>query len=447
MATITLSLSTKINKVSKKSEILIRFVGSREHIFRCKSRLFISPSRWNKTDQKINIPRIATPEQIALIKIQSQLDNLKNVIIESYSSIDKKMIDKSWLDILIDKFHNPEKYNKSSILVETSFIDLFFTFIESYKLSNVRKKNYKVIGRELQRFELYQQITTDLNFRLTLDGINFETLVQFEKFLKKEYQYCTMPKFKIIYETFPETRTPQPRGQNTINDVHKKFRTFFNWANNNGYTNNNPYKKFKIVECIYGRPIYITIEERNQIYKKDISNNSNLEIQRDIFIFQCLIGCRVSDLYKLKKSNIINEAIEYIPRKTKDDRPETVRVPLNETAKEILIRYENYDGIYLFPFISEQKYNNAIKKIFELAEVTRFVTVINPTTREEEKRPINEIASSHLARRTFCGNLYKQVKDPNLVGSLSGHAEGSKAFARYRDIDEDMKKDLVKLLD
>ena len=62
-------------------------------------------------------------------------------------------------------------------------------------------------------------------------------------------------------------------------------------------------------------------------------------------------------------------------------------------------------------------------------------------------RKRNEIASSHLARRTFIGNLYKKVKDPNLVGSLSGHKEGSKAFARYRDIDEDMKKELVDLLD
>mgnify|MGYP006946267864 FL=1 len=52
-----------------------------------------------------------------------------------------------------------------------------------------------------------------------------------------------------------------------------------------------------------------------------------------------------------------------------------------------------------------------------------------------------------MARRTFIGNLYKQVKDPNLVGSLSGHTEGSKAFARYRDIDEEMKTDLVKLLE
>ena len=63
------------------------------------------------------------------------------------------------------------------------------------------------------------------------------------------------------------------------------------------------------------------------------------------------------------------------------------------------------------------------------------------------QRPLNEIASSHLARRTFIGNLYKQVKDPNLIAKLSGHSEGSKAFARYRDIDEDMRVELVSMLE
>ena len=52
-----------------------------------------------------------------------------------------------------------------------------------------------------------------------------------------------------------------------------------------------------------------------------------------------------------------------------------------------------------------------------------------------------------MARRTFIGNLYKKVKDPNLVGKLSGHCEGSKAFARYRDIDDDMIKEMTNLLD
>lgn len=97
----------------------------------------------------------------------------------------------------------------------------------------------------------------------------------------------------------------------------------------------------------------------------------------------------------------------------------------------------------ILPFISSQKYNVAIKKIFKTCGITRIVTVLNPTTGEEEQRPIDEIASSHLARRTFVGNLYKKVKDPNLVGALSGHKEGSRAFARYREIDDDLKKEMI----
>ncbi len=75
------------------------------------------------------------------------------------------------------------------------------------------------------------------------------------------------------------------------------------------------------------------------------------------------------------------------------------------------------------------------------------VTVLNQQTREEVQRPLYEVASSHMARRSFIGNIYKKVKDPNLVGALSGHKEGSKAFARYRAIDDEMKKELINLLD
>ena len=75
------------------------------------------------------------------------------------------------------------------------------------------------------------------------------------------------------------------------------------------------------------------------------------------------------------------------------------------------------------------------------------IRYVKQFTRTEKKVPINEIASSHMARRTFIGNIYKLVKDPNLVSALTGHVEGSRAFTRYRTIDIDMKKDLVKILE
>ena len=88
-----------------------------------------------------------------------------------------------------------------------------------------------------------------------------------------------------------------------------------------------------------------------------------------------------------------------------------------------------------------------IKTILEKAGITYLVTKLASVTRTESKVPINEMASSHKARRTFIGNIYKLVKDPNLVSALTGHVEGSRAFTRYRTIDIDMKKDLVKILE
>ena len=116
-------------------------------------------------------------------------------------------------------------------------------------------------------------------------------------------------------------------------------------------------------------------------------------------------------------------------------------------AQEIVAKYDPILEKQLLPFISASKYNEAIKSILEKCEITRMVTILDPLTRTEKKVPIHNIDSSHMARRTFIGNIYKQVKDPNLVASLTGHVEGSKAFSRYRDIDTDIKRELVKLLE
>ena len=75
------------------------------------------------------------------------------------------------------------------------------------------------------------------------------------------------------------------------------------------------------------------------------------------------------------------------------------------------------------------------------------MTKLDFATRTEPNVPINEMASSRMARRTFIGNIYKQVKAPSLYSALTGHAEGSRAFNRYRDIGIDMKRDLVKILE
>lgn len=442
MAKINYSLSTKVEKITGKAEIYIRFIGGRGLIFRGKTGLTVNPKRFN--EGVITIPRIETQEQKELVKLQKRLSELSNHIIDSFTNADKKRIQSEWLQATIDKWLFPEKYITQTIVKELSFFESFTQFLSIWKISQVRKNNYMVVFRSLQRFELYKQLM-DPTYKLSFTTINTETIRNFEQFMLTEHElYKKYPK---IYEAIEEKRVPKQRGLNTINVNMTKLRTFINWCIEERIIAKNPFRGYVDTPAIYGTPYYLTLKEINDLYNFDLTASPRLADQRNIFVFQCMIGCRVSDLYGFTKDNVINGAIEYIARKTKEDRPVTVRVPLNKKASEILSLYADLPGKNLLPLIVEQKYNIAIKDIFTLAGLTRMVTVLNQTTRKEEKRPLNEIASSHLCRRSFIANLYNKVKDPNQVSELSGHKAGSKAFARYRQIDEIQKRELVNLLD
>lgn len=487
MATITFRLSTKPHEILKTTDkgtmadyqVLVRFrhgktdqygktkvFAPREYIDDIDSRK--NQPLWDEKRGGVIIPDwrgVKTPFQkqleTRLRNIDAQLTLLQNNIKEAFdeAGAGKTALSQGWLESLLnpsDQSPDEQPTNGHDLL------KVFEDYICKGKFSEVRKTNYRVVWRILKRFSLYTG--TPLEF----DTITADTLKAFEQFLREEHTYYDSALERVrkasesgkkigktyldIMETVPESRRPEPRGDNSVISTMKKLRAFFRWANGlskedpiEPYTRNNPFAMYRIIQEEYGTPYYITIEERNIIAAASLEGS--LAVSRDIFVFQCCIGCRVSDLWAMKKANVINGAVEYIPRKTKDGRPVTVRVPLNKQAMEIYNRYKDIEGNRLLPFPSQPQYNRAIKAVFEVAGINRLVTVLNPTTKEEEKRPIYEVASSHMARRTFVGNLYKQVKDPNLVGKLSGHKEGSQAFARYRDIDEDMKKELVSLLD
>lgn len=319
--------------------------------------------------------------------------------------------------------------------------------------SDVWKKNFDVLVRALKRYEWFVKLSHNKSFTLDIDTISSDVLDDFESFLRNEYQL--LEEYPEIFEKIPSSidkrrsPKPQPRGNNAICALFNKLKSFSKWCLEEGMTINNPFDGFSGVNSeVYGTPYYITLEDRDQIADFDLSDNPSLEAQRDIFIFQCCVGCRASDLMRLEPKDIDNGKLQYIPQKTKGIKSDTISVPLNERAKSLVKKYSGKDKEgRLFPFISIQKYNKAIKKIFKVCGITYPVLVLNPLTGEEENRPINEVASSHMARRCFVGNLYQKVQDPALIASMSGHSEHSKAFSRYRKIDDELKKKVVNLID
>ena len=464
MANIVYKLSTKEDKITGKREIHVRFYHGKFDV-RAKTNLYVQPEYWDAAKQTVKIPntRSNTPEKQQLIMklsaLKADLESLSNDIREAYIADGggKRDLPTEWLsDFIASRILAQERIVAQMEEEETAeekddsqkeFFDTFEHFVSIQKISISRIRHYNVIIRALKRFAIYS--AQEVSFAT----LSSDMLRKFSKFLENEHKFVVEgkdgkprikdPLYKAAYKSVPECRFPKQRGQNSIIGTMSRLHTFVRWSIKRGYMNRDPYDDYVIGTAIYGTPFYLTKEERNQLYQAKFPDNPGLEVQRDIFIFQCFIGCRVGDLMKMTKNNVINGAIEYVPRKTKEGRPYTVRVPLSPTALEILERYKDQPDGRLLPFICEQDYNRDIKKMIKLAGIDRVATTLNTITREEEKHPIWEVASSHMARRVLVGNLYKEVKDPNLIAKISGHVENSRAFSRYRDIDEEMAKEVI----
>ena len=437
-----------IRTLKKDQETAIRFRisdGRKVQLYHA-SELKVFPSLWDEKREQYKAKCVVRTDE--RIRLNTAVAERKKLLLTLYDSTAN--ITSSKLDSLVNEYMHPEKYPGKG----ADFFSLMELYLQKKKLSESRERDFRTLIYTLKRYEVFVSAYGKKAFKLRIDEVNVDVLENIEKFFTNEH---------VLYVEYPEIYReirasigseyifikPCRRGHNTICSLFNRLRAFYNWCNKQDITANNPFKKYSgNTTEKYGTPFYLTLEERNLIAGFDMSDHPQLAIQRDVFIFQCLIGCRVSDLFKMTGSNVINDVIEYIPHKTKEDRPLVVRVPLNSRAKELVDKYRGgAPGKQLFPFVSPRSYNDSIREILRLCGVTRSVTVVNSVTGEEEKRPICEVASSHMARRTFIGNLYKKVKDPNLVGSLSGHAEGSKAFARYREIDDDIKRELVDMLE
>ena len=500
MATIINSLSTKVDKSSGLSEILIRFFNGRHLNQRAKSNIFVNATNWDEKKQCIIIPSNRLKEvklrelSEELHKKNTLLYNLRIYIFNAFeeAGAGKTELPDDWLKSVVQKFYEtpseqtakPAKLSKKSAPAKpapkptpqpkkaesqpvaepvlepdvedqdptpevSSFFSVFSDFIAKNDISENRKRHYRVVYRALQRYEAYNKIT------LSFDNITAETLKDFERYLSNEHELFDDHKLKAVMRLYPESRPINQRGSNYVKDMMGKLRTFCRYASgkikempiNEPFFQTNPFDAYSIgTQTALGTPYFLTIEERNHLYHFDL-NSERLSRQRDIFIFQCLVGCRVGDLMRLTWDNVIGDQLHYIPAKTCKNNPKTIIIPLHEIALEIIKRYKEPGRKMLLPFVAQQQYNEDIKSMLTLAGITRKVVIIDPKTNKEVVRHINDIASSHMARRTFVGNLYNKVKDPNLIGSLSGHVNGSKAFARYRAIDMNVKKELVSMLD
>lgn len=440
MATIhALLITTKINQPVK---IKFRYKEGNSVDLLYTSSIKVFPADWDKKYQAIKINSSITKQQRT--KINNEVQKIKNDIIDFVENTDGSINNTSLKEHLSRLYNTKQKTQKIKKVEKVNdFFTIFDNFLLIHPLSAERKESYIVVVNALKRFEFYKK-QSDNQFALNFTTFSESILLELENYLAAEYDYLKVN--RQLKKQFPNYKSNKPRSQNTINGNLSKVRTFFNWCIKRKYTNSTPFSFFKLKASIYGTPYYPTKEEILKIYHHNYSDKT-LHLQSKIFVFQCMTGPRVGDLYRLKGNNIVDDTLVYIPEKQRHKRADTLIVPLNEIAKQIIHDYSNMGDNSLFNFCSLYHYNKFIKLAFKLADINRMVAILDPLTGEEVIRNMNEIISSHAARRFFIGTIYNEVQDPNLIGELSGHSYGSRAFSRYRNVNSDLKKKLVSILD
>lgn len=430
------------NNVTDLAKVYFRVRDTGGVDIKAASELSINPNHWSAEKQGYK-PRVALVSDEKRMAFDKAVQEISHLVAKEYY----RGADGAWLQNLIEEYHHPNiNSHGGSRGEEYRLTYQIQKYIDETQLSQSSVKHHKSNITKLERYERFQrEVMHRKGFILCIDSATSDDLRDLQRWLMEEHTYGEL--YPLFYRDVKPAVYAQVRSANSVTGFFYRLRTVIKWCIGKGLTKNNPFERFQLVQPMYGDPYYLTLEERDKVYFADLSELRPLySVYRDIFMFQCLIGCRMSDLRSLTRANVVDGCIEYIPKKTKGHTARTVRVPLNQKALAILEKYSELET-QILPHFSDQNYNDYIRIILKHVGIDRKVLYLNPKTRQEEMRPLHEVASSHTARKTFIGNLYKKVKDPNLIASMSGHSENSRAFARYRNIDDDIKKELVNLLD
>lgn len=327
-------------------------------------------------------------------------------------------------------------------------IGYFKRYLDEGNFNSWHNQALTSVMHKLERYEAWQGYLAEVDdFHLYLEDFNFEEMERYHEYLSHESEYRdAYPDFFRQFKLMKPIDI-RPLSKNSICIGIQRLNMFLNWCVKEGLITDLSFRRFKCDGQIYGVPYYLTIEERNFLMDFDLSDFPRLELHRDKFVFQCLIGCRCDDLDRMTWDCIHDDYLEFIPHKNLlNNKTDIVRMPMTDKMRIILERQDPTIQNFFLPYCQDI-YRVDIKAVLRKAGINRLVTLIDGKTRKGIQRPICDVAASHLARRTFVANLYNKVQDPALISSLTGHVEDSKAFARYRVVEDDTKRNLIDLID
>ncbi|WP_295654685.1 site-specific integrase [uncultured Mucilaginibacter sp.] len=281
-------------------------------------------------------------------------------------------------------------------------------------------KNYGITLSAVKRYMKYMGITT----------LPFETINK--EFYENFRFYC----YNI-----------ENKEKSTFGSYIKDIKTVMSESNAPGFKT-----KDYIIPSYEADTLYLTVEQINQISILDLSDKTKFHIHtkgdevfkigyptldkvRDLFLIGCYTGLRFSDFNTLDIQSIDGDFIKIKQIKTGS----RVTIPIMNKLRPVLSKYSDN-----LPTISNQKFNDYIKIVAQLAGLTqtRKTTNTKGNIENEDIQPLYSLVTSHCCRRSYATNMFKAGVPPMFIMSATGHKTET-SFLKYIRANNDDKAKLL----
>ncbi|ALM21003.1 hypothetical protein AAT17_07090 [Nonlabens sp. MIC269] len=372
--------------------LLFRYNG-KDYVFGVKTKFEVSKHYWTKQHRKRSKDIEITNQQT---ETNTELNKIENYILKAFSSINPSEVNKDWLQTQIDNYYNPQKQDKNVPTNLINYID-FYVKYRQHEIKETSKRKYNVIKHKLQRFE------KERKKQILIKDVNESFKNEFVNFQKKEmYAQNTMQKEIAIIKTFCK---------------HARFL---------GLETSPQLDDLKLEKEKVDK-VYLTLSDIEKI--ENISKDKlteSLENAKDWLIISCYSGQRVSDFLRFTDKQIRIEDGRHLIEFTQKKTGKNMTVPLHPKILEILGKRNGK-----FPYrISDQKYNDYIKKVCKLAKLNDLtkgskILETEPKSGIYRKKqgiyPKWELVTSHIGRRSFATNFYGIIPTTYLI-YITGHS-------------------------
>ncbi|WP_431133677.1 tyrosine-type recombinase/integrase [Psychroserpens mesophilus] len=343
---------------------------------------FVNPSNWNSKQQ------VAEPPEPDAKLINTQLSLIRTKLNQAFLFLQVNESDFEASDIYLQYKGKPLKKDYGVVEVYNLYLARIHKLI-GIDIKQVTYDKYLESGRHLKSFIRYKFKSTDIKFKTLKSSF----VTDYEYYLKTE------KKFQL----------------STLNKAIQRFRRVIKYALSEDYLAKDPFIMYK-PKTVKKKIHFLSPEELQKLEQTSFEINRIQQI-KDLFVFCCYTGLGFSEMSNLKKSNIIKEFdgnlwIHVFRNKTNG----FYKVPLLPKALEIIEVYVNEGHEYIFPRMSNPKFNAYLKEIAHVVGIEFNLT-------------------HHIARKTFATTvlLYNNVPI-EVVSKLLGHSKIQTTQDSYGEI-------------